>query len=53
MSAVLLFAEVDIEFEDIVDAARAARRVRVNPWRAMFSRRFTPQLVVLIALQVH
>lgn len=44
--------EVDIEFEDIVDAARAARRVRVNPWRAMFSRRFTPQLVVLIALQV-
>jgi hypothetical protein len=35
-----------------VEAAKAARRVKVNPWRALFSRRFQPQLVVLVALQV-
>jgi hypothetical protein len=45
-------ADVEVEFEDIVEAAKAGRRVKVNPWRALFSRRFTPQLVVLVALQV-
>jgi hypothetical protein len=49
---VLCYTVVDVEFDDILEAARAARRVRVNPWRALFSRRFAPQLVVLVALQV-
>lgn len=44
--------DVDVEFDDILEAARAARRVQHNPWRSLFSRRFTPQLVVLVALQV-
>jgi hypothetical protein len=43
---------VEVEFEDIVAAAAAARRVTINPWRAIFRRRFLPQLVVLVALQV-
>lgn len=45
-------ADVEVEFDDILVAAKAAQRVTVNPWRALFSRRFTPQLVVLVALQV-
>lgn len=45
-------ADVEVEFDDIVVAAKAAQRVTINPWRALFSRRFTPQLVVLVALQV-
>lgn len=44
--------DVDVEFDDILEAARAARRAQHNPWRSLFSRRFTPQLVVLVALQV-
>lgn len=43
---------MDVEFEDILEAARAARRAQHNPWRSLFSRRFAPQLVVLVALQV-
>jgi hypothetical protein len=45
-------ADVAVEFEDLTDAAKASRRMTVNPWRAIFSRRFRPQLIVLVALQV-
>jgi hypothetical protein len=41
-----------VELEDIKDAAVAARSMKVNPWRAIFSRKFIPQLVTIVALQV-
>eukprot|EP00775_Hariotina_reticulata_P013342 gene13342-13470_t len=44
--------DVEVEFEDIVDAAQQAHSIRVNPWRTMFSRRYVPQLVTIVALQV-
>lgn len=44
--------DVDAELDDIKDAAQAAHNLTVNPWRAIFSRKFTPQLVILVALQV-
>jgi hypothetical protein len=43
---------VEVEFEDIVDAAQQAHTIKVNPWRTMFSRRYLPQLVTIISLQV-
>lgn len=45
-------ADVEVELQDIKDAAVAARSTKVNPWRAIFSRKFTPQLVTIVALQV-
>ncbi|WIA37403.1 hypothetical protein OEZ86_014328 [Tetradesmus obliquus] len=44
--------DVEVELQDIKDAAVAARSTKVNPWRAIFSRKFTPQLVTIVALQV-
>ncbi|KAF8065876.1 STP13 [Scenedesmus sp. PABB004] len=44
--------DVEAELDDMRDAADAAHAVRANPWRAMFSRKFTPQLVILVALQI-
>lgn len=43
--------DVDAELDDLVDAARTAHNQTVNPWHAIFSRRYTPQLVILVALQ--
>jgi hypothetical protein len=45
-------ADVEVELQDIKDAAAASRSVKVNPWRAIFSRKFAPQLVTIVALQV-
>lgn len=45
-------ADVTAELDDIVDAARAAHNTSINPWRALFSKRFAPQLIILVALQM-
>jgi hypothetical protein len=45
-------ADVEVELQDIKDAAAASRSTKVNPWRAIFSRKFAPQLVTIVALQV-
>lgn len=45
-------ANVDVEFEDIQEAARFASSIKKNQWRAMFSKRYIPQVVVCIALPI-
>jgi hypothetical protein len=45
-------ADVEVELEDIKDAAVAAHSMKFNPWRAIISRKFMPQLVTIVALQI-
>jgi hypothetical protein len=49
-SASLVLADVHVEYADILAAAKAARSSEKNQWRAMWSRRYAPQLALCIAL---
>lgn len=48
----LWHADVEVEYEDLIDGAQLARHTARNQWRELFSRRHMPQLIIISALQV-
>ncbi|XAR63990.1 hypothetical protein NMG60_11024168, partial [Bertholletia excelsa] len=43
--------DVSAEFQDLVDASEASKRVR-NPWKNIMERRYRPQLVIVLLIPI-